>query len=196
MTSIGLIGCGRWGKNHAKVLASLAEVNLTGISDVDREKATLADTLGVPFYADYRHLAVASDAVVVAVPTAHHYEVVQSCLDMGKHVLVEKPVTLSSKQTEELVDLAEDKKLILSVGYIYRFHPVVKRLKELLDSAGDIHYITARYVGGQNQLWDGSGAILNFGIHFFYNWHCFFPDTNPFVTTGGNCILSDAYLRE
>lgn len=162
---IGLIGCGRWGQNHAKTLAKL-NCEFVGIADSDASKKEFARNLGIDFYDDYKKLLEKVDGVSVAVPTILHFNVVKTALEMGKNVLVEKPVTLNSKDTAELVALAQKKNLILSVGYIYRFHPVVRALRERIKEIGKIHYITGRYIGGQNRLWQDSGAIINFGIHF------------------------------
>ncbi len=162
---IGLIGCGRWGKNHANTLVKL-NCDFVGIADQDEAKKEFAESLGTRYFRTYQELLPLVDAVVVAVPTFLHFPVVQDALNQGKHVLVEKPVTLNSQDTKKLVDLAHEKNLILSVGYIYRFHPVVRELKERLKKSKDIHYITGRCIGGQNRLWQDSGAIINFGIHF------------------------------
>ncbi|KKW18873.1 MAG: hypothetical protein UY60_C0002G0050 [Parcubacteria group bacterium GW2011_GWB1_50_9] len=163
---IGLVGCGRWGQNHAKTIGRLA-CEFVGIADPDPAKADFAKGLGVSYYSDYRELLPRVDALLVAAPTALHFDIVQSALAEGKHVLVEKPMTLSTRQSAELVRLAHEKALVLSVGYLYRFHPVVRALKEKLAAGQKIHYITGRCIGGKNRLWADSGAIFNFGIHFF-----------------------------
>lgn len=162
---IGLIGCGRWGKNHAKTLAGLP-CNFVGVADSDPSKKEFINGLGTRYFSSHGELLPRVDAVVVAVPTSQHFSVVKDALDAGKHVLVEKPVTLDARQTAELVSLAHKKNLILSVGYIYRFHPIARELRERIKRAKNIHYITGRYIGGQNRLWQDSGAIINFGIHF------------------------------
>lgn len=164
-TKIGLVGCGRWGKNHASTLAKLP-CDFVGVADQDETKKEFVESLGTRYFRTYQELLPLVDAVVVAVPTFLHFPVVQDALNQGKYVLVEKPVTLNSQDTKKLVDLAHDKNLILSVGYIYRFHPLVRELRERLKNSKNIHYITGRCIGGQNRLWQDSGAIINFGIHF------------------------------
>lgn len=164
MAKVGLIGCGRWGQNHAKSLTKL-NCEFVGVADSDENKKPFVESLGVKYYKNYQELIDECEALIVAVPTFLHYDVVKNALTKDKHVLVEKPVTLNSDTTKNLVSLAEKKRLILSVGYIYRFHMVVLQLKKLLRNAGKIHYINARYIGGQNRLWADSGAIINFGIH-------------------------------
>lgn len=161
---VGLIGCGRWGQNHAKTIATLP-VDFVGVADLDPAKKDFVESLGTKFFGDHRALLREVDAVVIAAPTFQHFSVVKDALEAGRHVLVEKPVTLNSRDTEMLVRLAREKNLILSVGYLFRFHPVVRKLKEELRSIKNIHYLTARWIGGQNRLWQDSGAIINFGIH-------------------------------
>lgn len=162
---IGLVGCGRWGKNHANALSKLP-CEFVGVADGDETKKDFIESLGTRYFHAYQELLPLVDAIVVAVPTSLHFPVVKDALEQGKHVLVEKPVTLTPRDTKELVDLAKEKNLILSVGYIYRFHPVVRELKRRLQDVKNIHYITARCIGGQNKLWADSGAIVNFGVHF------------------------------
>ncbi len=165
---IGLIGCGQWGRNHAKklsLLSKMGECDFVGIADVNGEVAKVAEQFQVDFFSDIGYLLEKVDAVIVVVPTILHAEVVRTAFEAKKHVLVEKPMTLHSKKTKELLWLAQRTNLILSVGYLYRFHPVLIELKDLLPKIGKVHYVNARYTGGQNRLWADSGAILNFGIH-------------------------------
>lgn len=166
MIKVGLIGCGRWGQNHARTLATLP-CEFVGLADPDKEKAKLAAELAVNYYEDYRGLLDKTDAVIIAVPTRDHISVVKDALRAGKHVLAEKPLTLGLRGAEALVKLARKKKRLLSVGYIYRFNPVTLYLRErfALSSLSNTHYLNASYLGGQNRLWQDGGAILNFGIH-------------------------------
>ncbi len=164
MMKIGVIGAGRWGKNHVHTLADLPCI-LHGVADVDPAAATIAAQFRAKYYPAYAEMLPHVDAVTVAVPTDLHYQVVKNCLLAGKHVLVEKPVTLQSTQTNELVELAEKKKIILSVGYLYRFNATVVKLKDLLAQAGRLQYITARYIHSTNPPRTDSGAVVNLGVH-------------------------------
>src|SRR3989344_6103856 len=164
MVRVGLIGCGKWGRNHAKVWSELP-CTFVGIADPNPSVEHYAQQLKTRYFHSSDDLLPLVDAVSVAVPTALHFGTVRKALDMGLHVLVEKPVTLHSSETAQLDEYAEAQKLILSVGYIFRFHPAVQIVRRNISRLGKIHYIAARYVGGQNRLWADSGAILNFGIH-------------------------------
>lgn len=164
MTKIGIIGIGKWGKNHLRSLSDI-DCNLIGISDVDIKKKKLAEEFGVKFFQDYKQLLDEVDAVTVTAPTDTHYQIVIDCLNTGKHVLVEKPIATTSEQSKELVSLAKSKNLILSVGYLFRFNNAIKRVKELLKEIGEIQYITCRYIHSTKPPRTDSGAILNLGIH-------------------------------
>ena len=150
MIKIGVIGTGKWGINHLRIYKQLEQeklCELIGLADVDESRKTIADEHSIKYFKDYKQMLNEVDAVSVVVPTDLHYGIVKECLNNNKHVLVEKPITLDSKQAKELVQIAKEKKLVLSVGYLFRFNPAVIELKRLLKSGelGKIQYITARY---------------------------------------------------
>ena len=168
MAKIGLIGAGKWGINHARVYSDLGKQGLckfVGIADVNPAAKEEADKLGVKFYSDYNQLLKEVDAVSVVVPTNLHYKVVKDCLNAGKHVLVEKPITSHSKEAKELIELAKKKNLVLMVGYLFRFNNAVVALKDLVKEVGQIQYITGRYVHSNKPPRRDSGVILNFAVH-------------------------------
>ena len=191
MTKIGIIGMGKWGLNHLKTLSSIKGCELIGFADVNPDMKKLADEYRVNYFRDYHALLKHVDAVTVAVPTDLHYKVVKECLNSGKHVLVEKPVTQSSEQAKELVSLAKQKKLILSVGYLFRFNASVKRLKEIMKSTGRIHYITSRYIHSSVPPRKDSGVILNLGIHMIDVLNFILEDRPETVFCRKNNILSE-----
>lgn len=161
---VGVIGAGKWGVNHLRAYSSLP-CTLVGISDVDPKKKELADQYKTQFFTDYKKLLSLVDAVSVVVPTDLHYSVVKECLNAGKHVLVEKPITLDSKQARELVELAKSKKLLLMVGYLFRFNNAVLAMKKRLNQIGKVQYITARYIHSSKPPRKDSGVIFNLGVH-------------------------------
>jgi predicted dehydrogenase len=164
MVKIGLVGVGKWGLNHLRSISEL-DCDFVGFSDVDVGKKKLAVEYGVDFFPSYKSLFSKVDGVVVTTPTDTHYEIVNECLDAGKHVFVEKPIASSSSESKRLVDLARRKNLVLSVGYLYRFNNSVKRVKELVKGIGEIHYIGCRYVHSTKPPRKDSGVVFNLGIH-------------------------------
>lgn len=166
MIKVGIIGAGTWGINHVRVFSQLNGCKLVGLSDVNLEKEMLAKEYNIQFFNNFKELLPLVDAVSVVVPTNYHYDIVKECLNANKHVLVEKPITLNSKEAKELVELAKSKKLILSVGYLFRFNPAVIELKKRLkEKSGKIQYITGRYIHSSKPPRADSGVVFNLGIH-------------------------------
>ena len=168
MAKVGLIGLGKWGMNHARAYSGLAKQGLctfVGIADINPATKEEAEKFGVKFYANYNDLLKEVDAVSVVVPTNLHYKVVKDCLNAGKHVLVEKPITSTSKEAKELIEIAKKKNLLLMVGYLFRFNNSVQELKHIIKDIGQIQYITGRYVHSNKPPRKDSGVILNFAVH-------------------------------
>lgn len=165
MVKVGVIGAGKWGQNHVKAFSEL-DCELVGVADTVQQ-AQLAKKYGIIHERNYEKLIADVDAVSIATPTDTHYEIVKHCLLSGKHVLVEKPMTLDSNTAKQLVDLSVEKNLILAVGHLFRFNPTVLKLKDEMKNIGDIDYITSRYIHSTNPPRTDSGTVFNFAIHLF-----------------------------
>ncbi|MBM4284548.1 MAG: Gfo/Idh/MocA family oxidoreductase [Deltaproteobacteria bacterium] len=130
--NVGVIGVGYLGRFHAEKYAALPEVTLAGVADIHPERVrTVARNLETEAFTDYRRLLPRVEAVSVAVTTSEHYAVVRDCLEAGCHVLVEKPLTATVEQGEELVDLARQRGRHLMVGHLERFNSAMEELKRL-----------------------------------------------------------------
>jgi len=133
--NVGIIGAGYWGKKLVDEFTKVEEANVVGVSDLDEKNLQFcAERYGVKNgYKDYKQLLAQKDlhAVAIAVPNAMHFQVCKDALNAGKHVLVEKPITLTSKEGKELVALAQSKKLTLSVGHIFRFNSALAEIRRL-----------------------------------------------------------------
>lgn len=164
MVKIGVIGAGKWGKNHLRIFSELG-CELVGVADINPKVKELAKQYNIEFFQDYNELLGVVEAVTVVAPTDLHYKIVKDCLLKGKHVLVEKPITLNPDQAKELIDIAEKNNLILSVGYLFRFNNAVKALKEQIKDIGDINYITAAYTHSTKPARKDCGVVFNFGVH-------------------------------
>lgn len=146
VVGVGLVGVGYWGPNLARNVSGLQNARLTHICD-SRPESLRAIAPRYPtarVCEDLGELLSAPDvdAVVVATPAATHCEVAARCLEAGKHVLVEKPLAMSSDECLKLIELAEKKSLKLMVGHVFLYSPPVLKIKDLLDSGelGDIYY--------------------------------------------------------
>ena len=126
----GVIGVGHLGQHHARLYASLPGVQLVGVVDQSVERAqTIADQHRVRVFRTVDELLPHVDVVSVAVPTSGHYVVVKSCLQAGKHVLVEKPIAVTPADAHELVQLATQRNCCLQVGHSERFNPVMALMR-------------------------------------------------------------------
>lgn len=128
---IAIVGIGHLGSRHLKVCSEMRDqVDIAGICDTQKERTLkLAEHYRVPFYEDYRQLAGKIDAVNICVPTSLHHEVAMFFLQSGAHVFIEKPISSTVDQAQELIDLAFEKKRKLQVGHIERFNAAFQSIK-------------------------------------------------------------------
>lgn len=125
-----VVGVGYLGTFHAEKYARLKEAQLVGVVDTDPKRAeTVAARLNCTPYTDHRRLLGKVDAVSVVTPTTYHFAVARDFLEAGVHVLVEKPLTESIHEAEELVRLADTKGVILQVGHLERFNPAFRAVE-------------------------------------------------------------------
>lgn len=128
---IGVIGTGHLGKIHAKLLKEVENCKLVGVFDEQHDKAkSVADELNVNSFGNLTEILDSVDAVSIAATTSAHYELMKSALEKNKHVLVEKPITAQIWEAEEIVKIANEKKLNLQVGHIERFNPALVSLEK------------------------------------------------------------------
>lgn len=131
-----LIGCGYWGQNWAKTLFRLGELGAVcdprpAIQEMIQIQYPGVATYNTPEEA-LKHSGI--EAVIVATPVVTHLEVGRLCLEAGKSVLIEKPMTLSAQESEILVHLAKEKNQVLAVGHILMHHPALLKLQSLIRS--------------------------------------------------------------
>lgn len=129
-----VIGVGYLGNFHAQKYAALEGVELVGVVDASPDRAAeVAAACGCGSFTDYRDLIGKVDAVSVVVPTQYHYEVAREFLAVGVHVLIEKPITVTIEQADELIALADTNRLVFQVGHLERFNPVMMAAEEVLN---------------------------------------------------------------
>lgn len=132
---IGVIGTGHLGKLHAKMFSHIESCDLVGVYDINSEASELtAEEFGTESFKSLSELFTNSDAVSVAATTSEHYKLVKQSLENGKHVFVEKPITSTIAEAEELVKLSNEKKLNLQVGHIERFNPALLALEKYISN--------------------------------------------------------------
>jgi predicted dehydrogenase len=126
MLKLGVVGVGKFGHNHARILSQSQYCDFCGIYDKNKKRsAEVAKMYELKQHSSLEALLAEVDALVIVVNTTYHYQVAKKALQNGIHVFVEKPITAEIWEAEQLVKLAEEKQLILQVGHIERFNPVV-----------------------------------------------------------------------
>ena len=130
---VAVIGTGHLGQAHARIYASLDAVELVAVCDTNEAAGrAIAEKYNTRFVRDYHELLDAVEAVSVATPTVSHHEITCACLQAGIHVLVEKPITRTLAEADEMIALASAKNLTLQVGHIERFNPAFTLLQQQL----------------------------------------------------------------
>ncbi len=166
MLRTGVIGVGSMGQNHVRIYHENA--NLVGVADLDKEAVKkVAERYNTKYYTDYKKLLKNVDAVSIAVPTALHYKVAMNAIIAGKHVLIEKPICSNIGDGEKLIQRADEQGVVLAVGHVERYNPVVRFAKEALKKKqfGNIISISARRVSSYPSRIKDVGVILDMGIH-------------------------------
>jgi UDP-2-acetamido-3-amino-2,3-dideoxy-glucuronate N-acetyltransferase len=168
MTKILLLGLGRWGANHVRVLKSLplelfaADTELTQL-DVARKVGVTEDHLAI----SYKEFVNRVDGVVVVTPAPTHFPLCKEFLEAGKDVFVEKPMTLASGEAKQLAELADRQKRILQVGHILRFDTASQWLRDSIGTGqfGRVQMLRSNF-SGFKRLRNDSGIMFADAIHF------------------------------
>ncbi|MBI4424242.1 MAG: Gfo/Idh/MocA family oxidoreductase [Elusimicrobia bacterium] len=160
---IGVIGAGKIGSHHARILARLPGVQLVGVCDVNLWRAQLvAWRCGTVAYRNFEDLLRQVDAVIVAVPTELHFPVGKAAIDAGVHVLIEKPIAGALVEARGLLELSEQKGTVLQVGHVERFNPAVL---EAIRHIRHPRFITVERLGPYDPRVAQIGVVLDLMIH-------------------------------
>ena len=189
--NICVVGAGKWGKNHVKVLYELN--SLGGVVDkdkiaVNKLKKKYPDCLFFSNLAStFKHNF---DAYIVATPPSSHYVIAKEIIKNSKHVLVEKPLTLNLIEAEELNELSKEFNINLMVGHLLLFHPAFKKIQEIIQNGklGELQYIYSNRLNLGNFRQD-ENVLWSFAPHDIALFNYFFKDTPHEVTSRGLDIL-------
>lgn len=133
---VGLVGIGKMGQNHLRVLSMLKSVELVFLYDLDTSAAErLANAYGVQTHVDLEQLLPQVDAVVICTPTVTHGDYIRKAARHASKIFVEKPMADSLEEAQALSAFAVEKHLQIQVGFIERFNPAVQQLKSVLDKS-------------------------------------------------------------
>jgi len=159
----GVIGVGALGRHHARVWADTAGAVLVGVYDVDAARAAeVAAKHGCRVFPDAPSLLAAVDAVSIAVPTVDHHAVGRLALERGRDVLLEKPITATLEQADDLVALAEARQAILQAGHIERFNPATA---VLLEAGKGARFVEVHRLGSFSARSLDVDVVLDLMIH-------------------------------
>jgi predicted dehydrogenase len=160
---VGVIGVGYLGRFHAEKYACLSGAELVGVADPDPVRAAqLAEQLHTRAYADSLQLLGKVDAVSIVVPTGLHHRIAKPFLEQGIHVLLEKPVTETLAQADELIELAARKGTVLQIGHIERFNPALTSIRPLVKSP---RYLSAERAAPFTARCTDVSVVLDLMIH-------------------------------
>ena len=160
---IGVVGVGHLGQHHARILNEIEGAELIGISDVNEEAGkSAAEKYAVKYFKDFHELVKEVDAVTVVVPTFLHYEVAKYFLQNNIHTFIEKPITKTLEDANDLVAIAGEKQLTLQVGHVERFNAAMVKLQSMVENPRFIE--CQRLCAFSNRIQD-VGVVLDLMIH-------------------------------
>jgi predicted dehydrogenase len=194
MTGIGLVGVGKWGENWLRTLASAPDISLRWCCDLN--ESLLAKVRQryphVPTTGSFDDLLrdPATEGVVIASIAPTHFPLAKKALEAGKHVLVEKPMTLTSTDAAELNRLAERNRRVLMVGHLMEYHAAIPAIRRLIDAGeiGEVRRIECRRINhgilrqDENVWWSFAPHDLSIALRLMGDW----PSA---VRCEGQCIV-------
>ncbi|MEP6777229.1 MAG: Gfo/Idh/MocA family oxidoreductase [Chthoniobacterales bacterium] len=160
---VGVVGVGHIGTNHARLYAALPDGQFTAIFDTDKARAAaVAKQFNVLAADSLEDFAAIVDAVSIATPTNTHFEIAQKLLERGKHCLVEKPIAESTAHASALAQIATARRLVLQVGHVERFNPILSALEARLTRP---RFIEAHRLSPYPNRSTEIGVVLDLMIH-------------------------------
>ena len=163
MIHIAVIGVGYLGRFHAQKYSKMDGVDLVGVMDIAPERAReVAREVKTEAYTDLHELIGKIDAASVVVPTIYHHEVAKTLLSHGVHCMLEKPISTTVEEADELIDIAKRQRLVLQVGHLERFNPAIKALEARLTHP---LFIEANRLSGFKNRATDVDVVLDLMIH-------------------------------
>lgn len=158
-----VIGVGYLGRFHAQKYAALDNAELVGVVDANEENAKrVAEECNTQPFTDHRELFGKVDAVSIVVPTQLHYQMAKDCLENGIHVLLEKPMTVTVAEADELIAIAAQNKLVLQIGHLERFNSAVLALQPVMTKP---QFIESHRLAPFNPRGADVNVVLDLMIH-------------------------------
>jgi predicted dehydrogenase len=188
---VGVIGVGHLGQHHARVYTELLGAHLVGVVDQNESRAAaIGENLGVPWFTEIDDFIerAAPEAVSVVVPTSMHFEIARKALKNGIHVLIEKPVTTTVNEAEQLLRIAAESDLVLQVGHIERFNSAVQYISKIVHEP---LFLQSRRLGPYSPRISDVGVVLDLMIHDIDIILSLVRSEISDISATGRCIRSD-----
>jgi len=186
---VGIIGVGYLGTQHARILSYLEEAELKGVADIDFKKAmVIGNRHRVKYYEDFEDMLDEIDVGIVAAPTSEHFSIATKLLSEGKSVLLEKPITETVQQAEELVVTANKNGLILQIGHLERFNPAVEAIENIISEP---KFIEVQRLGSFSARSLDIDVVLDLMIHDLDIILALIKDEVKVIRSSGIHVLSN-----
>jgi predicted dehydrogenase len=193
---VGVVGAGYWGKNLVRNFYEIETADLVTVCDKDpsRLKAISEKYTGTAVTHELQNLLGREDidAVVIVTPAVMHYKQAREALKAGKHVFVEKPMSLNVKEATELEEMARTSNLILMVGHLLIYHPAVNKLRSLITDGllGEVYYLYAQRVN-LGRVREDENALWSFAPHDVSVVLYLLGEEPESVSATGECYIQD-----
>jgi len=186
---VGIIGVGYLGTQHARILSYLEEAELKGVADIDFKKAmVIGNRHRVKYYENFEDMLDEIDVGIVAAPTSEHFSIATKLLSEGKSVLLEKPITETVQQAEELVVTANKNGLILQIGHLERFNPAVEAIENIISEP---KFIEVQRLGSFSARSLDIDVVLDLMIHDLDIILALIKDEVKVIRSSGIHVLSN-----
>jgi predicted dehydrogenase len=164
---IGVAGVGKLGEYHTGLLKQIAadghDVEFSGVFDLNPERLLeISNKYGIRSFPSLEQLSSACDAVVIATTTSTHFPIARHLLEAGKHLFIEKPITTTLEEADELIRIEKEKELTIQVGHIERFNPALLAVEPYI---GQPMYIQAERLSGFSRRVTDVSVVLDLMIH-------------------------------
>jgi predicted dehydrogenase len=188
MLKIGVVGVGHLGQHHARVFKAIDNCILVGVYDKNTERANeIAGLNNTQAFFTYEEMLKNVDAVDVAATTTYHYDLAKPALLAGKHVFLEKPITSTKEEAEELISIAKKNKLKIQVGHIERFNPVIM---QIADQIKDPMFIESHRLAPFTHRGSDVPVVLDLMIHDIDLIMSFIPYKIKEIRASGTGIIT------
>ncbi|MGQ0649987.1 MAG: Gfo/Idh/MocA family protein [Gemmatimonadaceae bacterium] len=162
-TRVGVVGAGALGYHHVRIMRDLPDVEFIGFSELRPDRAAqVSDELGVRAWDRLDDLIEATDALSIVVPTPAHYDVARAALARGKHLLIEKPLTTTLDQADELLDIAGRTGALIQTGHVERFNRAIRAALPYVDRP---RFIESDRLAPFNPRGSDVAVVLDLMIH-------------------------------